>query len=41
LHVTRFDREARIISGTFWYDAVNSEGVVVKIREGRFDFKYI
>jgi hypothetical protein len=41
LHVTRFNREARIISGTFWYDAVNSEGVVVKIREGRFDFKYI
>jgi hypothetical protein len=41
LHVTRFDRDARIISGTFWYDAVNSEGVVVKIREGRFDFKYI
>jgi hypothetical protein len=41
LHVTRFDRDARIISGTFWYDAVNSEGVVVKIRDGRFDFKYI
>jgi hypothetical protein len=41
LHVTRFDREAGIISGTFWYDAVNSEGKVVKIRDGRFDFKYI
>lgn len=40
LHITRFDRILGIISGTFWFDAVNMKGEKVEIREGRFDMKY-
>lgn len=40
LTITRVDLSNSIISGTFWYDAINSEGVVVEIREGRFDWNY-
>ncbi|WP_282016686.1 hypothetical protein [Marinifilum flexuosum] len=29
----------RIIAGTFWFDLVSNEGELIKIREGRFDFK--
>lgn len=29
-----------IISGTFWFNAVNSKGEKVEIREGRFDWSY-
>mgnify|MGYP003616427014 FL=1 len=29
-----------IISGTFWFDAINSNGEIVKVREGRFDMHY-
>jgi hypothetical protein len=32
--------ENGIVSGTFWFDAVNDTGEVVEIREGRFDMKY-
>ncbi len=37
---TNFDNIKGIVSGTFWFDAVNGEGEVVEIREGRFDMKY-
>ncbi len=37
---TKFDDERGIVSGTFWFDAINEEGEVVEIREGRFDMKY-
>jgi hypothetical protein len=29
-----------ILSGTFWFDSINSNGEIVKIREGRFDMHY-
>ena len=28
------------VSTTFWFDAVNAQGEIVEIREGRFDMKY-
>jgi hypothetical protein len=37
---TKFDDINGIVSGTFWFDAINEEGEVVEIREGRFDMKY-
>ena len=36
----KFDDINGIVSGTFWFDAINEEGEVVEIREGRFDMKY-
>lgn len=40
LHITKLDKEKNIISGTFWFDAVNEQGKKVEIREGRFDMKF-
>jgi len=40
LHITKFDETNRIVSGTFWFDAVNSNGEKVQVREGRFDMHY-
>ncbi|MFD2891571.1 hypothetical protein ACFS5J_06030 [Flavobacterium chuncheonense] len=40
LKVTYHNYEEAIISGTFWFDAINSDGEKVEIREGRFDMKY-
>lgn len=40
LTITRIDTSNSIISGTFWFDAINQEGEVVEIREGRFDYVY-
>ncbi|TRX72186.1 DUF6252 family protein [Carboxylicivirga sp. M1479] len=40
LIITRFDLEELIIAGTFYFDAINDNGNVVKIREGRFDLKF-
>jgi hypothetical protein len=37
---TKFDDINGIVSGTFWFDAINEDGEVVEIREGRFDMKY-
>ena len=37
LIISRIDMEKRIVSGTFWFDAVNNDGEVVQIRNGRFD----
>jgi len=39
--ITRLDRYEQIISGTFWFDAVNERGEKVEVREGRFDMKYV
>ncbi len=36
----KFDNINGIVSGTFWFDAVNEDGEVTEIREGRFDMKY-
>ncbi len=40
LHITKFDEINRIVSGTFWFDATNSDGEKVQVREGRFDMNY-
>lgn len=40
LNITRLDIQNSIISGTFWFDAVNMNGEVVEIRQGRFDMKF-
>jgi hypothetical protein len=40
LKITRLDLSNSIISGTFWFDAVNTAGETVQIRSGRFDMNY-
>jgi hypothetical protein len=40
LKITRVDLSNSIISGTFWFDAINSNGEIVEIRSGRFDWNY-
>ena len=40
LKITRVDLSNSIISGTFWFDAVNTAGETVQIRSGRFDWNY-
>jgi len=40
LLITHHDFDNAILSGTFWFDAINSEGEIVEIREGRFDVQY-
>ena len=40
LRITHHDFQNAIISGTFWYDAINSNGQRIEIREGRFDMQY-
>jgi hypothetical protein len=40
LTITNFDPVNYIISGTFWFDAVNKNGEKVEVREGRFDVHY-
>ena len=40
LTITHHDYDNAILSGTFWFDAVNSDGTIVEVREGRFDMEY-
>ena len=40
LKIIKLDPVNAIISGTFWFDAVNSAGETVEIRQGRFDWNY-
>jgi len=40
LKITKFDETNQIVSGTFWFDAVDSNGEKVEVREGRFDMPY-
>ena len=40
LYITNFDLTKGIISGTFWFDAVNDKGEKVEIREGCFDWGF-
>lgn len=40
LTITRLDLSNSIISGTFWFDAINQDGEIVEIRDGRFDYVY-
>jgi hypothetical protein len=42
LSIKKFDSINQIISGTFWFDAVDSTtGKIIQIREGRFDLPYV
>ena len=41
LFISKFDETKQIVSGTFWFDAVNEKGEKVEVREGRFDVKYV
>lgn len=40
LHIIKFNKTNQIVSGTFWFDGVNTSGEKVQVREGRFDMKY-
>ena len=40
LKITHHDFNNAILSGTFWFDAINSNGEIIKVREGRFDKHY-
>ncbi len=40
LEVVFHDLENRILGGTFHYDAIDENGIIVEIREGEFDMKY-
>ncbi|WP_300565031.1 hypothetical protein [Flavobacterium sp.] len=40
LKIIKLDEVNHIVSGTFWYDVQDTNGVVHKIREGRFDMQY-
>lgn len=40
LWIKKLDPVNQIVSGTFWFDAVNANGQKVEIREGRFDVRY-
>lgn len=40
LTITKLDEINHIVSGTFWFDILDSQGNLHQIREGRFDFQY-
>ena len=35
--ITHHDIKNCVISGTYWFDAINENGEIIEIREGRFD----
>jgi len=40
--IKNFDEMNQIVSGTFWFDAIDSTtGKIIQIREGRFDLPYV
>ncbi|MBD3748436.1 MAG: hypothetical protein IE931_02970 [Sphingobacteriales bacterium] len=41
LYISKLDEVNLIVSGTFWFDAVNDKGEKVEVREGRFDVHYV
>jgi hypothetical protein len=40
LTITPFDETNQVVSGRFWFDAVDDAGNKAEIREGRFDVHY-
>src|SRR5690606_9655491 len=40
LTITKLDFDNHIVSGTFWFDVKDIDGVVHKIRDGRFDVRF-
>ena len=41
LKISKLDEINQIVSGTFWFDAVNDKGEKVEVSEGRFDVHYV
>jgi hypothetical protein len=41
LVIKHFDTINQIVSGTFWFDAKNTNGQIVQVREGRFDMPFV
>ncbi len=41
LKINKLDEINQIVSGTFWFDALNEKGEKVEVREGRFDVKFV
>jgi hypothetical protein len=40
LKFKKFDETNLIASGTFWFDAQNANGEIIRVTEGRFDVKF-
>ncbi|WP_127845447.1 hypothetical protein [Psychroflexus aestuariivivens] len=40
LTITHLDMNNQIVSGTFWFDVIDHDGNLRKIREGRFDMEF-
>ncbi len=40
LKITKLDVNNFIVSGTFWFDVLDSNGMIHEIRDGRFDFHF-
>ncbi len=40
LKITKLDFDNHIVAGTFWFDVKDSNGIVHKIRDGRFDVRF-
>ena len=40
LKITKLDQINSIISGSFWFDAINNNGQIIHITQGRFDLHY-
>ena len=40
LKITKLDFTNNIVSGTFWYDVKDNQGVIHQIRDGRFDMQF-
>ncbi|MDP9048260.1 MAG: DUF6252 family protein [Bacteroidota bacterium] len=38
--ITKFDQTNQIVSGMFYFNAVNNAGDIVKVTDGRFDMRY-
>ena len=39
LKILFFDKQKNIMGGTFWFDAINSSGEIVKVTNGKFDLR--
>ena len=39
LKILYFDKQKNIMGGTFWFDAINNNGEIVKVTNGKFDLQ--
>ena len=40
MHITKLDMNAQIVSGTFWFNIIDNQGMIHEIRNGRFDVQF-